>query len=476
MSKKRYEWEPGNSPPVIEAHSLAKHEVLDRYLREYIRVLAAAPGKERLPLNLIDGFAGGGVYTHHANGGLHLGSPFIFLNTLREAEAEMKGDGRRTQFVIDGEFFFIEQDRACFEYLSSTLKQHGYGAQFGRNIHLQCGAFVEVLPAIVEQIRSRKTTNQSWRCLFLLDQYGYIDVPFAALRRIFNSLPKAEVILTFATDWLLDYITDTASCRLALDKLGLDLDVGHVTWLKEHQPARWREFVQLALHDHLVSESGARFYTPFFIRSEKANRDYWLVHLSNHSRARDVMTTLHWSLSSRFRHYGKPGLDMLGYAASFDERQTGQPALPSEVFDFSTHARNLTLTSLRAELPDRIAAMEKHSVTLTFAHLNEQLCNLAPANTALMRQATTDLLRQGDIEVRSEDGSTRHRGQVKNTDRISLARQITIFHLRRPTLSDNPWTLPEKAEMPQMPAADKSSQPAESAQEVMNFSSDGEEE
>ncbi len=42
-------------------------------------------------------------------------------------------------------------------------------------------------------------------------------------------------------------------------------------------------------------------YAPFIIRSKEAHRDYWLIHLSQHSRARDMMVGLHWLVS---RHAG----------------------------------------------------------------------------------------------------------------------------------------------------------------------------
>mgnify|MGYP006157090895 CR=1 FL=1 len=54
--------------------------------------------------------------------------------------------------------------------------------------------------------------------------------------------------------------------------------------------ADWRRFIQGALYMALVSDCGARFFTPFFIRGEGSGHgEYWLVHLSQHHRAQDVM-------------------------------------------------------------------------------------------------------------------------------------------------------------------------------------------
>lgn len=308
-----------------------------------------------------------------------------------------------------------------------------------------------MLPAIVNQIQSRKTRQRAWRCIFLLDQYGYKDVPFESLRYIFRSLPKAEVILTFATDWLLDYITDSASCKLALNRLGLPLDPSYIGALKERAPAKWREFVQITLHEHLKTESGAKYYTPFFVHSEKANRDYWLVHLSTHARARDVMTSLHWDVGNHFRHYGQPGLDMLGYKATFDESYSEQPVLPSPTFDFSDIARARTLAALLEELPRRIAVLEKRRGAMTYEGIHANLCNLTPADSKLMREAAVVLLKEGAIDVKSPDGTTR-RGRIMDGDLLSLARQTNIFHFPKdPPLSMVPLAAP-------LPLKEKSAQ------------------
>ena len=41
-----------------------------------------------------------------------------------------------------------------------------------------------------------------------LDQCGYDKVPFACIREIMRSIPNAEIILTFAADFLIDYLCE----------------------------------------------------------------------------------------------------------------------------------------------------------------------------------------------------------------------------------------------------------------------------
>jgi len=50
--------------------------------------------------------------------------------------------------------------------------------------------------------------GKSGRAIFVLDQCGYSAVPFQCIREIFASVKNPEVILTFAADSLIDYLTD----------------------------------------------------------------------------------------------------------------------------------------------------------------------------------------------------------------------------------------------------------------------------
>lgn len=61
MPLKHYTWDKGHIP-TIEEHSLAKHRILREYVLDYIRILTSDPRRERLHLDIIDGFAGGGTY------------------------------------------------------------------------------------------------------------------------------------------------------------------------------------------------------------------------------------------------------------------------------------------------------------------------------------------------------------------------------------------------------------------------------
>jgi three-Cys-motif partner protein len=60
----------------------------------------------------------------------------------------------------------------------------------------------------------------------------------------------------------------------------------------------WRGIIENSLMEKLQLFSNAKFYTPFFLSAENSHRDMWLVHLSNHSQARNVMTQVHWDVAN----------------------------------------------------------------------------------------------------------------------------------------------------------------------------------
>jgi three-Cys-motif partner protein len=70
MPRENHKWVPGEEPPKIRPHSLAKHRVIDAYLRRYVDVLTQNRRIPEFRLTLVDGFSGGGVYRVGAHSSL----------------------------------------------------------------------------------------------------------------------------------------------------------------------------------------------------------------------------------------------------------------------------------------------------------------------------------------------------------------------------------------------------------------------
>lgn len=415
MAKKHYDW--SNGPAQLEQHSVAKHKLLEGYLAEYFPTLVSSYQQEELKLTIVDGFAGGGVYYHNDTNEQHLGSPFICLQAAELAEAELNiGRHKPLKFNID--YFFVEKSKNAAQHLEMSLKDHGYQSRFGKNVHLISGDFNDHADNIIAHVKQKSPKNG--RSIFILDQYGYTEVPMPLLAKIFQALPRAEVILTFGVDSFSTYASDKSQLS-PLEKIGLpNIFQGKSLQEIKSNEADWRAYIQSQLYPHIVKSAGSRFHTPFFIRSTKGHGDFWLLHLSMHHKARDVMTEVHWTNSNTFIHYGGEGLDMfkIGYITRADERFTKQNSLG---YTFDDDARKRTVDKLYEDLPRLIHADEDgHSFETIFA----TTCNETPATARIYKDVLGSLAKTGELDLVLPNGkTTKSLGQIKSDTRIRPARQ-----------------------------------------------------
>lgn len=436
MAKKEYDWHIGEKPPKIEVHSQTKHRVYEEYLIHYIQVLNSNPRIPTFRLTLIDGFAGGGVYCNPQDNSLYPGSPFRLIKAAEAAAAAInvkrQQEGVRLPFELQAEYFFIEKKKSNHEYLNWYLSEQGLGPRFNNDIFSLRGEFTGQLDRIIKHITN---SGGNRRCIFLLDQYGYGEVPFDDVRTIFSKLPNAEIILTFATDWLIDYMSNTPEYLKTLQRIGIDQVLDIDSLLEEKNDNKdWRQLVQFELHRVIKSQSGAKHYTPFFIVSKEANRSFWLVHLSNHPRARDVMTQLHWRLKNHFAHYGGPGIRMFGYDPAKDEQVTGLADLFGETeYSFDETARNRTLQGIVVELPELIY---QYTNGIRFSELYRLVANTTPATSQHIKEAATLLSEAKELEILGPNGERRRKSsRVTDEDVLQIPRQ-KVFELGRSDLLD----------------------------------------
>ena len=421
MATSHYDWEHG--PAEIQQHTIAKHNILRSYLAAYFSTLVSSPNQDVLRLTLVDGFSGGGLYVHGDTKALTLGSPFIFLEATKEAEFLINKD-RRKPVRLEVDYFFVEADHNAYAHLEDTLRDRGFGSRIGLDIQLRNKAFHEVAGEITAFIKKKSPRNG--RSIFALDQYGYKDVPTTLIRNIFAALPSAEVILTFGVDSLINYASDKAPTRKLLDRIGLgDITSGQSIDVLKQSDRQWRLAIQANLYRALVEQCGAKHFTPFFIRNNKGHGDYWLIHLSQHHRARDVMTEVHWNNSNHFIHYGGPGLEMfqmVGYDPNRDSSFKGQSELG---FEFDDIARNASIDALVEQIPRHVYANEGG---ISFGELFATTCNGTPASGEIYRSAIKILLDHRALKVIAVDGGQRHSAQrIHDKDQIRPPNQQVLF-------------------------------------------------
>lgn len=420
MGKKpaHYEWNKG--PASLDDHSLTKHAVLVEYLNRYfVQRTLNAQGRDRFRITLVDGFCGGGEYVLKSSGKLVDGSPLRILSAVKEARARINLE-RRKPIELDVRYVFVDDDPKAIAYLRDVLIKRGYGSEIGKTITLVRSEFAAASDGIVREIQGH--TPRSPTALFFLDQYGYAEVPAPTIQSIFRQVRNAEIVLTFHVDSFATYTNDELVQRVS-NSLRVDirkhLGGRSIDEIKANE-ADWRRFIQGALYQSLVEGCSARFFTPFFIRGAGSNHgEYWLVHLSQHHRAQDVMKQVHWLHQNHSVHYGGAGLDMLApHTMGFMQRFDGG-------FLFDEAARQSSETALVEQLGRHVFAVDKPQ---TVATLYADTCNGSPATAGMYRDVLEKLIQNDSVVVFSDQGTRRRRARlIVDTDIVEPSRQITLI-------------------------------------------------
>ncbi len=374
-----------------------------------------------LTLTLVDGFCGGGQYT--TDDGIGPGSPLLLMRAVREAEVALNV-GREKPRVVKAQYHFVDVEKQSTDYLKNVLTAEGHGTRIGVDIGLHTNRFDQVCDDIVQGIRSRRGGE---RAIFLLDQYAYDDVPLPLVQKIFQRVQGAEIILTFNVDSLITYFSDTPVCRKKMGEIGLDRYINWEICSALKDQVHWRPFIQQQLSNAIWKASGARYMTLFFVRPLGARAwSYWLVHLSNKFRARDVMMALHWERGNSFGHSLDPGLFKIGYEADADEAVTGQGGLAiGEAHEFNALLHDKCVSSLAEALPKLIYGAPDGQ---SFGDLMQTIANRTTATSDLVRKSLDLSVRTGDILVRREDGANRIKGgSISETDIILPSNQRSLF-------------------------------------------------
>jgi three-Cys-motif partner protein len=426
VPKKEYGWTSIDDPPIIQPHSIAKHHVLEDYLKRYIRKLTANPAIRRLRLHIVDGFAGGCIYRRENNGNLHFGSPVIIHNTVRD-EVRRINESRINPFELELRLYLVDTNPANLNVLKAVLNNHGIanstdGSESTIIIH---GEFEQYREQIIKSVSA---TGRKHRVLFLLDQYGYTDVPMPTLAKILHTLPDAEILLTFATDWIIDYMSTDKEMAARQEKtlrdLGINSDLYKIDVQSIKESPLWRHVAQNELANSIRINSGARYYTPFFIKTTESHRTYWLIHLSQHEIARDEMIKTHWGEQNYFTHPGGAGFDMLGYDPARDELITGQGSLDF-CFEFDNHAKELSKEALRKQLPEYLY----RAMPITLRDILRHKSNGTPADSNIIASVLAELIDYKQIEVRDhKTGAARTKAStIQIDDLIRYPVQRVLF-------------------------------------------------
>ena len=413
-----FNWHPDEPPPKIEAHSRAKLTVLRSYLRAYFDKLNVDPKREEFKLDLVDGFAGGGAFRD--SDGIVSGTPLIMLEETEEARKRLNRN-RVKPLLFDCKYHFIDVESAHTDHLRKMLTEREYRVD-GEKIVIRNGRFEEQIDDVLRDIGQRQP--RAGRAIFLLDQTGFSRVALALIRRIFNELARAEVILTFAADALVNHLAQTPALIKAVAPL--ELTESQIYDLIQHREGDGgRALIQRILRDQIRTRTGATYDTPFFIRPRPSRRALWFLHLSKHPTARDVMIQCHWNIQNTFEHYGPGDFGMLGWDALI------LPTL-QQLFHFEQLEAQQLQEQLLESMPDQLACLASDQ-PVTVDAVRHALANETAARFSDLDRVILDLFREKEFDILNPDGKMRSRSlrQLRPTDRIALPSTLLLPGLSR---------------------------------------------
>lgn len=409
-----FKWHINDPPPAVEEHSMAKLAVLRRYIRAYFDRLGTNPARDQFRLDLVDGFAGGGIFQNGRD--VVPGTPLIMLEEYKAAESRLN-HGRNKPLHFDCKFHFVDVNREHTDYLRRVLADRGYRVD-GGEIVVHTSPFEDVADDIVTEIRQRQP--QAGRSIFLLDQTGFSQVELALVARILERLPAAEVIMTFAADALLNHLSESPAMIKAVAPLGLtDLQIADLIQLQGGDGGR--ALVQRVMRQHFRSATKATFDTPFFIRPKRSHRALWFLHLSRHPTARDVMIQCHWDSSNTFEHYGTGDFDMLGWNALVP----GSGTLP--LFHFGELDAEQMQEQLLNSMPGEIRALASAG-PITVDTMRHMFANRTAARFSDLDTVILKLSYEKEFDILNSEGKKRSRRltRLRPTDLISVP-ELRLF-------------------------------------------------
>ena len=183
----------------LEPHTLAKHEILRRYLGAWFPIMS----KWNRRIIFFDGFAGPGIYE-----GGEAGSPLIALQVLINHHL-FASFGAGTEY----QFLFCESDRRRFASLEQQLYDYKQqlGGRWPDNVRVQCTSdpFDETATGILDFLESRGSKLAP--TFAFVDPFGVSGLPMELLARLVRS-PKCELFINmimntakrFATSGIID--------------------------------------------------------------------------------------------------------------------------------------------------------------------------------------------------------------------------------------------------------------------------------
>ena len=341
----------------LEPHTLAKHEILRRYLGAWFPIMS----KWNSRLIFFDGFAGPGIYQ-----GGEIGSLLIALQVLIE-HSYFSSFGNGTEYM----FLFCESDSRRLASLRQQLDAYKQrlGGSWPANVKIQCisDPFDETATGILDYLESKG--SQLAPTFAFIDPFGVRGLPMNLLARLVKS-PKCELFINMMMNPAKRFATSGLINRSLEELYSTDLFLN-----AEGLTGRERIiFLHDLYADQLRSNAGMNYVQSFEMVNRNGHTSYFLFYATRAIEGLRAMKEAMWRAD--------PGG---GYR--FSDSLAGQDVLFSEDL--------LVEEPLRQELLTHFAGMEVDVDVLQ----NYVLTNTPYRETHLRRHALKPLEGAGAITV-----------------------------------------------------------------------------
>jgi three-Cys-motif partner protein len=249
-----------------EPHTLAKIEIVRRYLYRWFFILGTANKR----LAYIDGFAGPGRYINSEES-----SPTAALNAARSTtERLLTSRGRPQEWL----FYFIEKEPAFASSLTNVISGTSWPKEF--KCEVQTGTFDERLPGILENLK--RQSGGIPPTFAFIDPFGATGVPFTLVAEILK-YRSCEVLINLDSDGIGRLV---AAQFIEKNREHLDAIFGDEIWREKldaraPMPALCTQV--LALYKaRLRSIPRVDYCFSFAMRSTREALNYHLVFASQH--------------------------------------------------------------------------------------------------------------------------------------------------------------------------------------------------
>ena len=269
-----------NLPTVWPAdpHTLAKHKILDRYLKAWMAILSSRANlvQDSKRILYIDGFAGPGIYE-----GRQPGSPIIALRAALEHDR---------QFPVPVRFLFVEYDKDRYESLQQEVDKLRPRFSTSKNVEdavIKHGDCTSVLTPIVDKPIGKGKFGPA---MVFLDQFGWSQIPITLIEKILH-WPQCEVFSYLNWDHLNHWMEDPAKTE------GISKAFGSEVWKQAFgmDVVSRRGFI-LNEYKQALTRAGAKWVLDFAMFGDQDQLLYWLFFCTNNLRGLEEMKKAMWKV------------------------------------------------------------------------------------------------------------------------------------------------------------------------------------